>query len=134
MTDAASNKVQNVLHLPDSQFFREIRIPNKYITHSTVHTGSQNKAEQMDSQGIISHIMTPHNMISALLKCSTRTLPFAYQTTRCHNKDGIDVLLRESENQINKTFYFVKKTCSVTHPTDFTFNLHIRPTQRFPGP
>lgn len=58
-----------------------------YIWVNTAYTSHQNnKAEHMDSQGINAHIMIPRNMVSALLKSSTRTLPFVYPTRRCHNK------------------------------------------------
>ena len=59
-----------------------------YIWVNTAYTSHQNnKAEQMDSQGINAHIMTPCNTVNALLKSSTRTLPSVYQTW-CHNKHG----------------------------------------------
>jgi hypothetical protein len=58
-----------------------------YIWVNAAYTSHQNnKSEQMDSEGFNAHIMTPCNMVSALLKFSTRTLSFIYQTTWCHNK------------------------------------------------
>ena len=124
-----------------------------YIWVNTAYTNRQNnKTEQMDSQGINAHIMTPCNMVSALLKSPTRTLSFVYQSTWCHNKYGNFVYLRktfrtrqkfeikkygndgwigECDKQMNKTF--CPKTCSVAKPADFSFNHQCRLTVRFLG-